>query len=515
MKRVLEQFNISSNHDALTLAKVGEWQYDVRTDETFLSDNLYEIFELEKLDSENRSPVPYFSLVHPDDLTQFKELVEDAITANKPYHSQHRIRLNNGNVKWVLVVGHPVLDSDGNVAFLRGILQDITQYKLDHDRLQNMESLFKSLAANIPGMIFQFRMKPDGKMNFPYISAGASRVYETDPQKFIENPESIFETVHPDDRVTLMEKTQESAKNLSTFHWELRLLFPDNRIKWVQAASTPRLEPDGSIIWDGMMIDITEKKAAQEVIETQKAKMVSSAKLAALGEMAAGVAHEINNPLTIIHTRAFQIKSLIESGRASPEALSQLADKIMETVDRAAKIVRSLRHFARDSEKDPEQVISLQNLLNDTLELCRERFKNHNVRLEIVEIPSTLALRCRSVQVSQVLLNLVSNALDAVIAQKSSKQQWVRIDVIENPEGIDFTVTDSGDGIPGSIREKIFMPFFTTKEPGKGTGLGLSLSHGIMKEHGGKLYLNSESTPTQFIARFPKHRFNKFSSENN
>jgi C4-dicarboxylate-specific signal transduction histidine kinase len=334
------------------------------------------------------------------------------------------------------------------------------------------------------------------------------------PKEFLENPNAIFERVHPDDREIMMQKTAQSAKNLTNFHWELRLLFPDNRIKWVQAASTPRREPDGSVIWDGLMIDITEKKTAQEIIESQKAKMVSSAKLAALGEMAAGVAHEINNPLTIIHTRAFQIKSMVESGKLSAEVLTHLSDKIMETVDRAAKIVRSLRHFARDSENEPEGMISLQNLLSETLELCRERFKNYNVKLEIGDIPPALALRCRSVQASQVLLNLLSNALDAVITQKESKQQWVRLEVQEISDGIQFIVTDSGDGIPENIRDNIFMPFFSTKEPGKGTGLGLSLSHGIMKEHGGKLYLNSSSKPTQFIAHFPKYRFSKVTREN-
>jgi C4-dicarboxylate-specific signal transduction histidine kinase len=176
--------------------------------------------------------------------------------------------------------------------------------------------------------------------------------------------------------------------------------------------------------------------------------------------------------------------------------------KIKQWVGQTAKIIQGLRQFSRDGTHDPYHASRVSEILDRTLDLCRETFKRHGVKLEI-DLPSQeLQIECRAVQISQVLLNLLQNAMNAA---EISKDPWVRLDVKSDAKEIQFRVSDSGAGVPVAIREKIMQPFFTTKETGQGTGLGLSISKGLVDGHRGQLYLDASSERTCFVVRLPLH----------
>lgn len=136
------------------------------------------------------------------------------------------------------------------------------------------------------------------------------------------------------------------------------------------------------------------------------------------------------------------------------------------------------------------------------MDLCAERFRNHSVALEVSSLPE-ISIECRSVQLAQVLTNLLNNAFDALILLP---RKWVRVGVEASDDVIRIAVTDSGTGIPRHIADKLMLPFFTTKEIGKGTGLGLSISKGIIEDHGGKFWLDRASVNTKFIIELPRHQ---------
>lgn len=240
--------------------------------------------------------------------------------------------------------------------------------------------------------------------------------------------------------------------------------------------------------------DFTAAKVAQ-------AKILQSSKMASLGEMAGGLAHEINNPLTIIKTRADQILLRVQRGESLPEAwVKQRVTLISETVERIAKIIKGLRSFARDSSSEPLTDVRVGAIIDDTLSFCAQRFKSYEIDLREVVPSPDIMLVCRPVQISQVLLNLLNNAFDAV---NGLPERWVQLEVGLKNEMIEFSCTDSGAGVPPELREKIMQPFFTTKEVGRGTGLGLSISRGIVENHGGKLWLDEHSRNTRFVFRLP------------
>jgi len=258
-----------------------------------------------------------------------------------------------------------------------------------------------------------------------------------------------------------------------------------------------RLENKDIVI---ISLDISQQKAIEKELEYQKIKAENNAKMAALGEMAAGVAHEINNPLAIIKVKSQILKNNFIKDKLDKKFMNNQIDSITNTVNRIASIVRGLRNFARDGEKDPYEQTLVSNIINDTLSLCEARLQNDNIQIRKINTDSLTVIDCRSVQVSQVLLNLLNNAHDAI---ENTADKWIEIEVMQKENVVSISVTDSGHGIPVDIREKLMQPFFTTKEIGKGTGLGLSLSKGLIESHGGKLYFDFNAQNTKAIIELP------------
>lgn len=242
---------------------------------------------------------------------------------------------------------------------------------------------------------------------------------------------------------------------------------------------------------------------SQKIIIEQQNALVASAKMSALGEMAGGIAHEINNPLATIQGLTYLMNQLLKSEQVNKSELQNLLSSMTSLTERIAKIIQGLRTFSRDGSRDPLELISVGSLIEETLSFCIERFKAYEVALEIDPIVKELSIQGRRTELSQVLLNLLNNSFDAV---SHEKEKWVRISGQEDSHSIEIRVTDSGPGIPEALREKLFQPFFTTKEPGKGTGLGLSISFGIMRTHQGELRLDEHAPHTSFVLRIPKQK---------
>jgi len=219
-------------------------------------------------------------------------------------------------------------------------------------------------------------------------------------------------------------------------------------------------------------------------------------RLASVGTLASGIAHEVNNPLAAILLRAHRLRNLVSQSPVDVQAAERVSRDIEATVHRIRRIVDSLRTFARDAEQDPIRPEPVARIVEETVEICAERFRNHSISLRVDPIASDLWAACRSVQISQILLNLLSNAYDAVEQQSV---RWVRVRAAAEGDWVRISVIDSGPGVPPDLENRIMEPFFTTKEIGKGTGLGLSVSKGIAEAHGGQLALDRLSLDTCFV----------------
>lgn len=240
--------------------------------------------------------------------------------------------------------------------------------------------------------------------------------------------------------------------------------------------------------------------AAEQTLELQKLSVAATSKMSSLGEMASGIAHEINNPLGAIVARSGLLIELAEQSNANQSDILIAAQAIESIALRISKTVRALRAFARDGEDDPIEPSSVKEIFTDTLELCAERFRHAGVKLSIQYPEANLMVSCRPTQITQVLLNLLNNAFDATLVLE---ERIVTL-AFSNSEGFcELSVSNNGPSIPREIRSRIMEPFFTTKPAGKGTGLGLSISQRILHGHQSILELADQEEGVCFKFKLP------------
>ncbi len=271
---------------------------------------------------------------------------------------------------------------------------------------------------------------------------------------------------------------------------------------WKINKTYKEMDQDRYLMERSLLISSKELQERWESLELARAKSMQNAKMSSLGEMAGGIAHEINNPLSVILCKATAMKEhLIANSSVDIKEMILGLTKVEDTVGRISKIIKGLRAFSRNSEKDPMQRILVSSAIEDTLELCNQTFKNESIDFKINFDPTVkIYVLGRLPQLSQVLLNLLNNSRDAV---SGLSVKWIRLDVCVKDEICFLSVVDSGSGIPKLIAEKLMQPFFSTKEIGKGTGLGLSISQAIIVEHKGRLYYDPTSDHTRFVIELP------------
>lgn len=252
------------------------------------------------------------------------------------------------------------------------------------------------------------------------------------------------------------------------------------------------------------LADLTERKSTGQIIADQQRMLFEADKLSALGEMAAGIVHEIRNPLTSILLQAEFIRKRGEAVLRNPELVLKAFDRIGNDASRINRIIHGIRLISRDAPDGSESSLleecSIWPLVLDAVELCRERATRQGIRFTTDFAGEEPVVPGNPTQILQVLINLISNACDAV---EALPERWVHVSCSAAREHAEIWVTDSGSGVPDSVREKIMQPFFTTKPLGKGTGLGLSISKKIVEAHRGALRLDEQSEHTRFVIRLP------------
>ncbi|MBS1983207.1 MAG: hypothetical protein JST16_03465 [Bdellovibrionales bacterium] len=244
-----------------------------------------------------------------------------------------------------------------------------------------------------------------------------------------------------------------------------------------------------------------EVKKSQEVIVQQQISLFNASKLSALGEMAGGIAHEINNPLAIIRAELSFLSDLVQDNEFDREGVSTVTTAIEKNILRIARITEQLRDVARDGSHDAPTQMDIHAIVHEALSLCKEKFRHGGIRFELDRQTDPIFVQVQSTQMIQVVLNLLNNAYDA---SQQSPHPWIKVSITATPDTAEIEVTDNGPPISKSVREKLFQPFFTTKDIGKGTGLSLSVSRGIVEQHGGRIVYEDEGNSTTFRISLPR-----------
>jgi signal transduction histidine kinase len=329
----------------------------------------------------------------------------------------------------------------------------------------------------------------DIQKNQLYFDTSLYQTLQLDASKHaIQCMEDWYKAIHEED-LEHFKAVLQSGKNPFTAHYKIH---SSAGTQWVETIGFLSMNAKGQAETAvGLHKNVTEEHLMREALTEATHLRESQAKLATLGELSSGMAHEINNPLTVLMSRLRRLRQKLEKGESiSKEEQVESLKKAEGQSERIASIIRTFKNFSRNGTEDPLESVPLRSLLQDVEELCSDRAQKAKVELRGLHLNEQLLVACRASEIVQVLVNLVGNAVEAI--EETEQTGWVQVDVKTSPEDsmCAIRVFDSGPGVPPAIEKKIMEAFFTTKPKGKGTGLGLSISAKIARDHGGSLSLN-------------------------
>ncbi|MEI6268546.1 MAG: PAS domain-containing protein [Methylococcaceae bacterium] len=725
----------------------------------FASEGIRELFRLSPGDVRDDAS-QLFALIHPDDFDGVVTSIQKAVQNLAPWSHEYRVKFADGSVRWVFGSSLPEQEEDGsNHWYWYGFMSDITERKQIEAKREEAHNSLQKIASQVPGVVYQFHLRTDGSSCFPFASEALRDIYRITPEEVREDAAKVFAILHPDDYDYLNASIQKSAQDLSQWHCEYRVKFDDGTVRWLLGDSLPQREADGSTLWHGFITDITERKQAEEKLRLSylalkqinqglaiishdqnilwvndafssitgysraeilgqhcrfmngpltDPKVISNIRLAVkngtpfageilnyrkdgtmfwneltsspvfdeqgqltnfisttrditerkqidnalreseflwkcaiegagdgvwdwnlltnemhyskcwkemlgytqneilpshqewldrihpddqlpvakvmqayldgktaiyvvefrlrckddsykwilgrgllvdydeegtplrmigthtdiskrkhqeqqdkahldqlahvtrlgvMGEMASGIAHEVNQPLTAIATYTQASLNLMKAECPNLEKLAEIVYKTQQQALRAGQIIRRMREFVKSNTKQVSAA-DLNELIQDAVNLCLPELKLANITLSLELQGSLPFVNVDTLQIEQVIINLIRNSADAFDGCPDNQQREISIhSLLTLNQGIEVRVKDNGPGIAEDQQQKILMPFYTTKT--EGMGMGLSICCSIIEAHEGHLHFNSKAGKgTTFYFNLPIKEIN-------
>lgn len=246
--------------------------------------------------------------------------------------------------------------------------------------------------------------------------------------------------------------------------------------------------------------EISAREKAQKDLELNQEQLFHNSKLASLGEMAGGIAHEINNPLAIVMAGVELMELQSKRTSLTPEALKTGIERIKMASTRIKNIIEAMRTLTREEHRDEMVYYPVEKLLSEVLSLCYEKSISSGIKITVENEIHQAAIRCLPTELGQVLINLLNNSFDAI---SELDEKFIRIRLVKKNGLIVISIIDAGKGISPEVEQKMFDPFFTTKPVGKGVGIGMSISKKIVKIHQGTIRVDRKSVNTKIDIILP------------
>jgi two-component system CheB/CheR fusion protein len=471
-----------------TDGKIGGWIYSVETASLVCSKQVYRLYGLPE-----EHPIELDSILSNflgDTREEARDLINRAVRGT-PFERSLKFVSGSGQQLWVRFTGKPIFDADGKVVKVRGSIQDITQIKLLEERTSH------ALAAAKTG-IWDWNLEA-GELFWDEVMCDIYGITEA-PKNL--NFETWLGFIHKEDKKKFDTTIKYSIDERVNLEFRCRIVTPNGEAKTVYFSAKVITDKLGRTVrMLGANLDVSQ--IAKQEVELRRQYRISaqSAKLAQLGELAAGLGHEINNPLAIALGNVELLTNLLEDKNEGllSEDESLILGKINIALDRISKLVRGLRTFSRDFGDGLTQ-FNVKAAIIETIELMDVLRIKEKVKVDFELAENLFVFGSRS-KFNQVVTNVIVNALDALVEVPNAR---ITISSLVKGDRIFVSIKDNGPGVPLEIREKIYNHFFTTKSPTKGTGIGLSLSRNLIEQMEGKFYLNENvESGAEFVIELP------------
>jgi PAS domain S-box-containing protein len=433
--------------------------------------------------------------VHPDDVQRCLKVYTDAFDARKAFVMQYRLRRHDGKYRWVSDHGVPRFETQGTFAGYIGSCVDVTEF-LDTERaLREFEE--RVILAAEAAHLGVWEMDTD--TNELWMSDGARTLFQFDSETRLDHG-SVQDRVHPEDRALRDSAVKGAVETQSQFEIEYRVLLPDGTLRWIGSRGRCVTGENGTRLL-GVSIDITPRKLAEADALRHREELGHMSRVAAMGELTASIAHELNQPLSGITSNASAGQRFIDRGDVDLRELRELLGDIVADGRRAGDVIRGIQSMVKKGVP-ARQAVNLNDLVIKVAHMVNPNAMLQSCQLETLLQPNLPAIEADPIQLQQVLLNLVINAFDAMHDTPEAHRKIV-IATERNVDGsICASVRDYGVGIPEGARERVFEHFFTTKA--KGLGMGLTIVRSIVESHGGTIAAeNADGGGARFYFTLP------------
>jgi PAS domain S-box-containing protein len=387
--------------------------------------------------------------------------------------------LRKDGLEFPIEVSFGELTNNGHRLFT-GFIRDISERKLAEDNLRASERMLRELTETIPQMLWS--AEADGAIDYcnqrvlDYTGLSPERVRGAGWMK----------SVHQDDIGKMKQAWRTAVSTGEPFQYEFRgRRATDNAYRWCIASALPLRDQENRVIkWFGTVVDLHDWKEAQQALQMTQAELTRVSRLTTMGELAASIAHEVNQPLTAVTNNSNACLRLLAAGNLKPEVLRRALEEIVADGSRASAVVARIRGFIKKEAAEKHR-LDINDVIQEVLTLADRELHENQVRLErqlMQALPLVLADR---VQMQQVLLNLIMNGIEAMAAVTDRPRSLCMQSQVDESGDVLVAVRDSGMGL-SSEAHRLFTPFFTTKA--NGMGLGLSISRSLVENHGGRLW---------------------------
>jgi PAS domain S-box-containing protein len=466
---------------AASAGELGLWSRDLRTGNVWTNAQMRSMFGFGAQDTLRFDDV--VAHTHPDDRADMLCDLERAETGGRPYQGEFRIILPTGKERWILAKGNVAVEpgSDGDQRRM-GVILDITERKRAEEKLEEERAFLRQVIDTDPNFIFA----KDREGRFTLANKAVADAYGTTVENLIGKTDADFNPNREEVEFFRQMDLDVIDTLQERFIPEERITNGNGQVRWLQTVKRPIIESDGSAAQVlGASTDITQRRQTEMELREQRAELAHVARISTMGELAASLAHELNQPLTAILSNAQAALRFLSSKPADIEEVREVLQDIVNDNSRASEIIRRMRSLVKKQDVEFTK-LDMASLVREVAMLVHSDAILLNVQLAVEATEGLPWIKGDKVQLQQVVLNLLLNAFDAVKEYAPAERQVKLLVWSNDARVIQTAVCDRGPGLSSDKLDKIFQPFYTTK--GEGLGMGLSISRSIIEAHGGRLW---------------------------
>jgi len=474
---------------AQRISHSGSWSWDAASGHVFCSQETLRIFGLDS--AEHQDWCTFLRMIHPDDLEAVECTFEHALATASPYEIDYRILRRDGSMRHLVTEAQPVLDVSGQLSAFVGTAMDVTERRQAQEQLSESENRFRQLIEAIPHHVWSMRAGPDGGLDGASLGYCNQRMSDYTGLSLEQLRSGNRAALHPDDVEEWRKRWAAALADGAEYQMETRMRARDGSYRRFVSRAVPVHHGENQPIeWFGTNSDVEDRARSEEALRQLQTELARVMRATTLGELAASIAHEINQPLASMGASG---NACLRWLAASPPNLAEAASAARQVVydaTRAGDIVLRIRKFLQRGT-ETSGAVDLAAVVGDVATMVQAQLQARKTMLRVTAAPQLPWVRADRIQLQQVVLNLLVNAMDAM-TESQAGSRCLQLDIGLHGKGdaqaVVVAVKDRGVGLAAEEVERIFDAFYTTKP--SGMGMGLTISRSIIEAHGGRMWVS-------------------------